>query len=254
MAAPAAASRARRLSSIFSSTTTRAQTPKPAPAPAPARPLKVAAGEAEAKPNAGREANRQNSEGHHAGAQSGQAGLPVHRRVGRIPELPRGALPRLRGGCAPPRILRPPRRRRGNPRLAEALPRGLHRKLRHASHPPLRPRIHAVPRRHDLPRPSPKAQVCYTFDTRLYAYFDARDFVALATEFQQIPVSYPTVIPNVSCYNILIKALCHKPDLSAALDVIPLMEKCGLTPNEISFTTLLNGFYNNNRFDDAEKF
>ncbi|RLN23871.1 pentatricopeptide repeat-containing protein [Panicum miliaceum] len=49
------------------------------------------------------------------------------------------------------------------------------------------------------------------------------------------------------------KPFIEEPGLSAALDVIPLMEKCGLTPDEITFNTLLNGFYNNCRFNDAEK-
>jgi pentatricopeptide repeat protein len=92
-----------------------------------------------------------------------------------------------------------------------------------------------------------------TFNALLAAYVDASDFDALATAFQQILASHPTIVPTVYSYNILISALCQKPDLSAALDVIALMEKRGLTPDIISFKTLLNGFYNNDRFDDAEK-
>jgi len=45
----------------------------------------------------------------------------------------------------------------------------------------------------------------------------------------------------------------QEPGLSAALDVIPLMEKRGLTPDVISFNSLLNGFYDSGRFDDAGK-
>jgi len=109
---------------------------------------------------------------------------------------------------------------------------------------------HAAATFHDLP---PKHKSVMTFNALLAAYVHAGDFDALATAFQQIPASYPTIVPTVPSYNILISALCQKPDLSAALDVIGLMDKCGLTPDEITFNTLLNGFYNNCRFNDAEK-
>jgi pentatricopeptide repeat protein len=110
---------------------------------------------------------------------------------------------------------------------------------------------HAATTFHDLP---PKYKSVRTFDALLSAYVNARDCDAVATTFQQILASHPTIVPNVYSYNILIRALCRKPDLSAALDVIPLMEKCGLTPNEASFSILLNGFYNNGCFSGAEKF
>jgi pentatricopeptide repeat protein len=115
----------------------------------------------------------------------------------------------------------------------------------HASMP-----SHAATTFYDLP---PKHKSVMTFNALISAYVNAREFDAVATAFQQIPASHPTIVPSVYSYNILINALCQKPDLSAALDVIPVMEKCGLTPDEISFNTLLNGFYNNDRFDDAEK-
>ena len=109
---------------------------------------------------------------------------------------------------------------------------------------------HAAVTFHDLPL---KHKSVMTFNALLAAYVDAGDFDALATAFQQIPASYPTIVPTVPSYNILISALCQKPDLSAALDVIGLMDKCGLTPEEITFNTLLNGFYNSGCVDDAEK-
>jgi len=109
---------------------------------------------------------------------------------------------------------------------------------------------HAAVTFHDLPL---KHKSVMTFNALLAAYVHAGDFDALATAFQQIPASYPTIVPTVPSYNILISALCQKPDLSAALDVIGLMDKCGLTPEEITFNTLLNGFYNSGCFDDAEK-
>jgi hypothetical protein len=62
----------------------------------------------------------------------------------------------------------------------------------------------------------------FNFNALLAAYVNARDFDALATAYQQIPASHPTIVPNVHSYNILTSVLCKKPDLSAALDVIPL--------------------------------
>ncbi|KAJ1285743.1 hypothetical protein BS78_03G300400 [Paspalum vaginatum] len=99
----------------------------------------------------------------------------------------------------------------------------------------------------------PKHKTVLTFTALLAAYVDSGDFDAVATAFQQIPASHPTIVPNVCSYNVLIRALRQKPDLSAALDVIPLMEKRGITPDVVSFNALLNGFYNHGRFDDAKK-
>ncbi|GJM92912.1 hypothetical protein PR202_ga09418 [Eleusine coracana subsp. coracana] len=103
---------------------------------------------------------------------------------------------------------------------------------------------------HDLP---PKHKTVVTFNALLSSYNDSRDFSALATAFREIPASCPTIIPSVHTYNILISALCQKPDLSAALDVVALMEKSGVSPDIISFNTLLNGFYHNAPIDDASK-
>ncbi|CAD6236464.1 unnamed protein product [Miscanthus lutarioriparius] len=109
---------------------------------------------------------------------------------------------------------------------------------------------HAAAIFHDLP---PKHKSDMTFKALLAASVYVSDFDALATAFQQIPASHPTIVPTVYSYNILISALRQKPDLSAALDVITLMEKRGITPDIVSFNILLNGFYNNDSFDDAEK-
>ncbi|KAK3165655.1 hypothetical protein QOZ80_1AG0036050 [Eleusine coracana subsp. coracana] len=103
---------------------------------------------------------------------------------------------------------------------------------------------------HDLP---PKHKSVITFNALLSACLDSRDFSALATAFRKIPALYPTIIPSVHTYNILICALCQKRELSAALDVITLMEKSGVSPDIISFNTLLNGFYHNAPMDDALK-
>ncbi|PNT73008.1 hypothetical protein BRADI_2g52016v3 [Brachypodium distachyon] len=102
---------------------------------------------------------------------------------------------------------------------------------------------------HELPA---QLKCTMTLNAVLTAYYQAKEFDALATAFQEISVSHPLVVPSVYSYNILIRALCQKHDLSAALNVITLMEKCGVLPDNISFNTLLNGFYQNGRMDDAE--
>ncbi|KAK3162148.1 hypothetical protein QOZ80_1BG0086050 [Eleusine coracana subsp. coracana] len=103
---------------------------------------------------------------------------------------------------------------------------------------------------HDLP---PKHKSVITFNALLSACLYSHDFSALVTAFRKIPALYPTIIPSVHTYNILICALCKKRELSAALDVITLMEKSGVSPDIISFNTLLNGFYHNAPMDDALK-
>ncbi|XP_051226245.1 uncharacterized protein [Lolium perenne] len=95
-------------------------------------------------------------------------------------------------------------------------------------------------------------QTTMPFNAVLAAYAEAGEFDALAVAFKEMPASHPAVAPNVYSYNILIRALCEKPDLAAALDAVQLMEKNGVSPDVISFNTLLNGFYNHGRMDEAE--
>ncbi|PAN28098.1 hypothetical protein PAHAL_5G130900 [Panicum hallii] len=255
MASTAAASSARRLSSIFSSTTPRARPPKSAPAPAAAPAPKAAAGEAEAKPNKGR--NLENSIGKIVRTVIQQrdpdklvsqfvaasAASQRFRDKHRVYEVAVARLASFGRQDAVAAILD------SQKPFLEASTEGFATRLvrlyGRASMP-----SHAAATFLDLP---PKHKSVMTFNALLAAYVDAGDFDALATAFQQIPASYPTIVPNVPSYNILISALCQKPDLSAALDVIALMDKCGLTPDEISFNTLLNGFYNNGCCDDTEK-
>nr|CAD1841141.1 unnamed protein product [Ananas comosus var. bracteatus] len=76
---------------------------------------------------------------------------------------------------------------------------------------------------------------------------------ALLAAFDQIPAEDPSIVPNLCSYNILIRALCAKPDLDAAFDVLSLMEQRGISPDLISFNTLLNGFFGHSRFPDGDK-
>ncbi|KAL6656126.1 hypothetical protein ACP70R_006952 [Stipagrostis hirtigluma subsp. patula] len=109
---------------------------------------------------------------------------------------------------------------------------------------------HAAAIFRDLP---PQLKTVRTFNNLLAAYLDAGDFDALATAFQEIPASHPTIVPGVYSYNIFISSLCQNPDLSAAVDTVGLMERRGLSPDIVTFKILLNAFYSNGRMDDADK-
>uniref|UniRef100_A0A8I6WU03 Pentacotripeptide-repeat region of PRORP domain-containing protein n=2 Tax=Hordeum vulgare subsp. vulgare TaxID=112509 RepID=A0A8I6WU03_HORVV len=108
---------------------------------------------------------------------------------------------------------------------------------------------HAAATFHELPAHHKSTM---TFNSVLSAYAEAGDFDRLTAAFQEIPATHPSIVPSVSSYNILIRALCQKSDISAALDTVLLMEKQGVTPDIITFNTLLNGFCNNGHTDEAE--
>nr|CAB3478533.1 unnamed protein product [Digitaria exilis] len=252
MASSAAVSPARRLSSIFSSAKPRAQPPKPSPAPAP----KAAAGNAEVKPNAGRgnlgrslvkitkaifrERDPDKLVSQFVAASSASRRFRDQHRVYEVAVARLASFGRTDAITAIIDAQKPFLEASG-----EGFAARLVRLYGRAGMP-----SHAAVTFHDLP---PKLKSVMTFNALLAAYVDAGDLDTLATAFRQIPASDPTVVPSLYSYNILISALCQKPDLSAAVDVIALMEKCDINPDEISFNTLLNGFYNNGRFNDAEK-
>lgn len=254
MASTAAASPARRLSSIFSSTKPRTRPPKPAPEPAQAP--KAPAGEAAAKPKPDerresrnlnkilkvifRERDPDKLVSRFIAASTASERFRDKHRVYEVAVARLASFGRHDAVAAIIDSHKP---------FIETSSVGFATRLvrlcGRASMP-----SHAAAVFHDLP---PKHKSVMTFNALLAAYVDASDFDALATAFQQIPASHPTVVPSVYSYNILISALCQKPDLSAALDVITLMEKRGTAPDIISFNILLNGFYNNDSFDGAEK-
>ncbi|XBI19674.1 hypothetical protein VPH35_061131 [Triticum aestivum] len=108
---------------------------------------------------------------------------------------------------------------------------------------------HAAATFHELPT---QHKSTMTFNALLAAYAEAGDFDGLTAVFQEIPATHPSIVPSVYSYNILVRALCQKPDLSAALDVVLLMEKHGVSADNVTFNTLLNGFSNNGPTDEAE--
>jgi pentatricopeptide repeat protein len=248
MASPAAASPARRLSVIFSSTKPRARPPKPAPAP------KAPAGQAVAKPDERcesrnltkilqvifRERDPDKLVSQFIAESTASERFRNKHRVYDVAVARLASFGRHDGIAA---IIDSQK-----PFIAASSVGFAARLIRlcgRASMP-----SHAAAIFHDLP---PKHKSSMTFNALLAAYLDASDFDALATALQEIPATHPTIAPTIYSHNILISALCKKPDLSAAVDVITLMEKRGITPDIISFNILLNGFYSNDRFDDVEK-
>ncbi|TKY66035.1 Pentatricopeptide repeat-containing protein mitochondrial [Spatholobus suberectus] len=50
------------------------------------------------------------------------------------------------------------------------------------------------------------------------------------------------VVPNVVSYNILLKALCKRNEVDAAVRVLDEMRYAGVVPNVVSYTTVLGGY------------
>ncbi|KAJ8748458.1 hypothetical protein K2173_003353 [Erythroxylum novogranatense] len=61
------------------------------------------------------------------------------------------------------------------------------------------------------------------------------------------------IVPNVFTYNILIKGLCEKRDLKAAVKVLDEMPSMGLIPNVVTYTTILGGYVSLGDMVNAEK-
>nr|CAB3474492.1 unnamed protein product [Digitaria exilis] len=228
MASPAACSRARRLFSVFFSTSPRAQVPKLAPEPALAQ--DAAAGEAEAKSvAAGR--NRRKPLG------------KILRVISEERDPDKLVSQFIAASTASPRF-------RDDRRVYEVAVSRLTSFGR-------RDAVAAL-----LDSQKPFEASSEDFATRLLRLYGRASLASHATAtFLDLPQKHK----SVTAFNALLAAYVdsgefdklvaafQKPGLSTALDVIPLMEKCGLTPDGISFNSLLNGFYNNGRFDDAEK-
>ncbi|WOL04909.1 hypothetical protein Cni_G13632 [Canna indica] len=92
-----------------------------------------------------------------------------------------------------------------------------------------------------------------SFNALLTAYAESADFDGLNASFREIPAADPSITPDLISYNILVRALCQKGDLDAALGTVDLMETNGMCPNLITFNTLLFSFYEKNGCADAEK-
>jgi len=234
MATPAAFYRTRRLFSILSSATPCARPPNLATEPTPDQ--KAAAVEAEAKPKAGRNLRNplgkimrvifQERDPDKLVSQfiATSTASPRFRDIHRVYEV---AVSRLvsfgrRDAVAALLDSQKPFLEASNEDFAVRIVRLYGR----ASMP-----SHAAATFLGLP---PKHKSVTAFNAVLAAYVDTGDFDSLATALDEIPAS-------------------QKAEPSAALDVISLMEKSGLTPDMVSFNSLLNGFYNNGRFDKAEK-
>ncbi|KAJ3696038.1 hypothetical protein LUZ60_001415 [Juncus effusus] len=92
-----------------------------------------------------------------------------------------------------------------------------------------------------------------SFNALLTAYFHSNDMEALAKAFVEIPEKDPSIVLNSCSYNILINALCEKSEFEKAMNVLNLMEKCGVQPDRITFSSLLNGLYKNGKIDEGDE-
>lgn len=92
-----------------------------------------------------------------------------------------------------------------------------------------------------------------SFNALLSACLESKAFNLIPDLFKQIPSEDPSITPSLCSYNILIHALCEKPDLDAAFKILDLMESNGISPDLVSFNTLLNAYYTNGLIDNAEK-
>ncbi|URE47940.1 PPR repeat [Musa troglodytarum] len=92
-----------------------------------------------------------------------------------------------------------------------------------------------------------------SFNALLTAFADSGDVEGLVAAFRDIPAADPTIIPNLISYNVLIRALCEKGDLDAALGTVDLMERNGISPDLIACNTLLHWSYERKESSEAEK-
>nr|UPT49369.1 pentatricopeptide repeat protein AaPPR339 [Agave angustifolia]UPT49952.1 pentatricopeptide repeat protein AaPPR1568 [Agave angustifolia] len=88
-----------------------------------------------------------------------------------------------------------------------------------------------------------------SFNALLTVFAECGLFERVMEAFEKAPDS---ITPNGISYNILIKALCDKGDLDAALKLLDTMEEKGFSPGLVTYNILLNAFYGNARFSDAE--
>ncbi|KMZ60272.1 putative Pentatricopeptide repeat-containing protein [Zostera marina] len=90
-----------------------------------------------------------------------------------------------------------------------------------------------------------------SFNALLTALGDDSDAVVEA--LKTVPLEFPIIVPDVVSYSIVIRALCRKGELDAALVQLNLMEEKGVIPNVVTFNTILDAFYKKDLPDYAEK-
>ncbi|OVA04775.1 Pentatricopeptide repeat [Macleaya cordata] len=80
-----------------------------------------------------------------------------------------------------------------------------------------------------------------SFNTLLNALIQNRRFDLVHLMFKNCRNKFG-IIPNVFTCNILIKALCKKRDLDAAIRVLDEMPSMGMIPNVVTYMTILGGY------------
>ncbi|GLT82955.1 hypothetical protein SLE2022_012740 [Rubroshorea leprosula] len=69
--------------------------------------------------------------------------------------------------------------------------------------------------------------------------------------FKELP-EILSIIPDIVSHNTAIKAFCEMDSLDSASLMLVEMEKKGVEPDLITYTMLLEAFYNNGKFVDGE--
>ncbi|CAN0841100.1 Pentatricopeptide repeat-containing protein At1g80150, mitochondrial [Linum grandiflorum] len=89
-----------------------------------------------------------------------------------------------------------------------------------------------------------------SFNAALKVLTGTRNMAAIEAFLTEVPRKFEIELDLYSL-NIATKAFCEMENLDKAFSVIVQMEKLGIRPDVITYTTLLSGLYRNNRFEIA---
>ncbi|KAK9281341.1 hypothetical protein L1049_004241 [Liquidambar formosana] len=87
-----------------------------------------------------------------------------------------------------------------------------------------------------------------SFNATLKVLTQTRDLDAIESFLREVPVKFGIVL-DVFSVNIVIKAFCEMGILDKAYLVMVEMEKVGIRPDVVTYTTLISAFYKNNRWE-----
>ncbi|KAM7269479.1 hypothetical protein ACFE04_024976 [Oxalis oulophora] len=91
-----------------------------------------------------------------------------------------------------------------------------------------------------------------SLNSLLFACILAKDYKRLKSIF----VDYPRIYglkPDLDTYNKVIKAFTESGESASCFSVLAEMERNSLTPNSLTFSTVIAGFYKEEKFDDVGK-
>ncbi|XP_042500627.1 pentatricopeptide repeat-containing protein At4g36680, mitochondrial-like [Macadamia integrifolia] len=90
-----------------------------------------------------------------------------------------------------------------------------------------------------------------SFNALLSAFNQCKKFDQVPKMFYEIPQKY-NVSPDKISYGIFIKSLCEVGSPESAFPILKEMEEKGIEVTAITFTTILDSLYKNNKIDQAE--